>query len=65
MPKIKTLQSHAGIEGTPKSLYSYPYYKSFGLPKWSENITHLVYGDDTTIFSNAVKFPIESLMKIL
>lgn len=47
------------------NLHSCPQYKSFGLPKWSENISHLAYADDTIIFANADSFSINLLMNTL
>lgn len=35
------------------------------MPKWSENINHLAYADDTIIFSSADRLSLKIMMNIL
>ncbi|XP_075079894.1 uncharacterized protein LOC142165180 [Nicotiana tabacum] len=47
------------------SLHRNPYFCSFGLPKWSSKINHLVYADDTIIFSSADATSLRLIMEVL
>ncbi|XP_049410705.1 uncharacterized protein LOC125873924 [Solanum stenotomum] len=40
-------------------------FKSFGLPKWSDQLNHLAYADDTIIFTFADKKSMQLIMKTL
>lgn len=40
-------------------------FKSFGMPKWSDNINHLAYTNDTIIFVSANNISLVLLMDIL
>lgn len=40
-------------------------FKCFGMPKWSENMNHLAYADDTIIFASADKTSLQSIMMII
>lgn len=40
-------------------------FKSYGLPKWSEQINQLVYADDTIIFANADKRSLQLIVDTL
>lgn len=35
------------------------------MPKWSTNINHLLYGDDTIIFAFADKYSLSKIMLVL
>lgn len=37
----------------------------FGLPQWSDKITHLSYADDTILFCSANKKSVKMMMKVL
>ncbi|WMV24325.1 hypothetical protein MTR67_017710 [Solanum verrucosum] len=43
-------------------LFYNPEFKGYGMPKWSDNLNHLAYADDTIIFAAAEK---ESLLLIM
>lgn len=47
------------------SLCENQYFKRFGLPKWSHNISHLAYADDTSIFTAADEESLKQIMKVL
>lgn len=40
-------------------------YKGYDLPKWSEEINHLEYVDDTIIFTSIDKVSLEMVMAVL
>lgn len=40
-------------------------FKGYGLPKWSDNINHLSYADDTILFCSGKLYSIKSMMKVL
>lgn len=41
------------------------YLCDFGLPKWSPNINHLAYADDTIIFSSSDATSLQLIMEVL
>ncbi|WMV50801.1 hypothetical protein MTR67_044186 [Solanum verrucosum] len=47
------------------SLFNNEAYMSYGLPKWSDNINHLAYADDTIIFTSVDGKSLNILMQIL
>jgi len=40
-------------------------FKSFGMPKWSENLNHLAYVDDTIIFTTTERKTLSLIMTVL
>jgi len=40
-------------------------YKQYGLPKWSRNINHLAYADDTILFTSTAKGSLDLVMTVL
>ncbi|WMV09821.1 hypothetical protein MTR67_003206 [Solanum verrucosum] len=46
-------------------LHTDPQYKGYGLPKWSPEINHLSYADDTILFGSSDKGSIIKMMKVL
>ena len=46
------------------SLFEHDQYKCFGMPKWSANLNHLAYADDTIIFALADKLSLELTMNV-
>ncbi|XP_059310123.1 uncharacterized protein LOC132061298 [Lycium ferocissimum] len=40
-------------------------YVCYGMPKWSHNINHLSYADDTIIFTSAEKDSLQKVMQVL
>ncbi|KAH0696122.1 hypothetical protein KY290_013483 [Solanum tuberosum] len=47
------------------SLFLVPDFKGFGMPKWSDQINHLAYANDTIIFVSANKKSVEMVMTTL
>ncbi|XP_059291470.1 uncharacterized protein LOC132044949 [Lycium ferocissimum] len=47
------------------SLFDDPMYRGFGMPKWSADLNHLAYEDDTIIFSSADKYSLKLIMEVL
>ncbi|XP_059292598.1 uncharacterized protein LOC132046072 [Lycium ferocissimum] len=47
------------------SLHDNSLYVGYGLPKWSANINHLAYADDTIIFASAERNSLKMIMDIL
>ncbi|KAH0698741.1 hypothetical protein KY284_012956 [Solanum tuberosum] len=47
------------------SLFLVPDFKGFGMPKWSDQINHLAYANDTIIFVSADKKSVEMVMTTL
>lgn len=37
----------------------------YSMPKWSPDLNHLAYADDTVIFSSCNKYAIEKIMQVL
>ncbi|XP_015161833.1 uncharacterized protein [Solanum tuberosum] len=50
------------LSRTLNNLFYNPEFKGYGMPKWSDNLNHLAYADDTIIFAAAEK---ESLLLIM
>lgn len=42
-----------------------PQYVDYGLTKWSANINHLAFADDTIIFTSSNGYSLEKIMSIL
>ncbi|WMV44062.1 hypothetical protein MTR67_037447 [Solanum verrucosum] len=40
-------------------------YRGYGMPKWSSNINHLSYVDDTILFCSRDKKSVQKMMKVL
>lgn len=40
-------------------------YVGYGMPKWSFNISHLAYADDTIIFSSSNVVSMQRIMRVL
>lgn len=47
------------------SLFKYQQFVGFGMPKWSSNLNHLTYVDDTIIFSSTNAYSLEKIMSTL
>ncbi|XP_059288608.1 uncharacterized protein LOC132041955 [Lycium ferocissimum] len=47
------------------ALYDDSSYVGYGVPKWSHNLNHLSYADDTIIFASTHKESLGKIMKIL
>ncbi|XP_060212008.1 uncharacterized protein LOC132639585 [Lycium barbarum] len=47
------------------SLFENNEFRSYGMPKWSANLNHLAYADDTIIFSSANARSLELIMEVL
>uniref|UniRef100_M1AVD4 Non-LTR retroelement reverse transcriptase n=1 Tax=Solanum tuberosum TaxID=4113 RepID=M1AVD4_SOLTU len=47
------------------NLFHHSDFRGFGMPKWSENINHLAYADDTIIFVDADRISLQMIMKLL
>ncbi|XP_069148302.1 uncharacterized protein [Solanum lycopersicum] len=47
------------------NLYSNKRFKGYGLPKWSPEINHLAYADDTILFCSADPHAIKMMIKVL
>ncbi|XP_059291469.1 uncharacterized protein LOC132044948 [Lycium ferocissimum] len=47
------------------SLFEDNGFRSYGMPKWSANLNHLAYADDTIIFSSANDTSLQLIMGIL
>ncbi|XP_059315840.1 uncharacterized protein LOC132066562 [Lycium ferocissimum] len=47
------------------SLFEHDQYRCFGMPKWSANLKHLAYANDTIIFASADKPSLELTMNVL
>ncbi|XP_059291733.1 uncharacterized protein LOC132045207 [Lycium ferocissimum] len=47
------------------SLFEDNGFRSYGMPKWSANLNHLAYADDTIIFSSAYATSLQLIMGIL
>ncbi|XP_059284744.1 uncharacterized protein LOC132038037 [Lycium ferocissimum] len=46
-------------------LFDDPMYRGFGMPKWSTDLNHLAYADDTIIFSSADRYSLKLVMEVL
>ncbi|XP_060182036.1 uncharacterized protein LOC132611654 [Lycium barbarum] len=46
------------------SLFENNEFRSYGIPKWSANLNHLAYADDTIIFSSADARSLELIMEL-
>ncbi|XP_059284804.1 uncharacterized protein LOC132038098 [Lycium ferocissimum] len=47
------------------SLFEISEFKGYGMPKWSANLNHLAYADDTIIFASADNDSLNMIMKVL
>ncbi|XP_060190704.1 uncharacterized protein LOC132619964 [Lycium barbarum] len=47
------------------SLFDEGMFRGYGLPKWSSNLNHLSYADDTIVFASADKWSLQGIMNIL
>ncbi|XP_060182221.1 uncharacterized protein LOC132611876 [Lycium barbarum] len=47
------------------SLFDKGMFRGYGLPRWSSNMNHLSYINDTIVFASADKWSLQSIMKIL
>ncbi|XP_059289278.1 uncharacterized protein LOC132042777 [Lycium ferocissimum] len=47
------------------SLFEDPMFRGYGMPKWSVDLNHLAYADDTIIFASADKYSLELIMGVL
>lgn len=47
------------------SLFDDPYYVGYGMPKWSDNLNHLAYADDTIIFASTQVYSLKKIMTVL
>lgn len=47
------------------SLFEEGQFVGYGLPKWSYNLNHLAYANDTIIFASAQKYSLERIMSTL
>ncbi|XP_059285930.1 uncharacterized protein LOC132039470 [Lycium ferocissimum] len=65
MAKAYDRVSWKEISRALNSLYDNSLYVGYGLPKWSANINHLVYADDTIIFASAKRNSLQMIMDIL
>ncbi|XP_070048893.1 uncharacterized protein [Nicotiana tomentosiformis] len=63
-PTLFILASEALSRGL-NALHSNLYFCGFGLPKWSPKINHLVYANDTIIFSSSDATSLRLVMEVL
>ncbi|XP_060195246.1 uncharacterized protein LOC132624493 [Lycium barbarum] len=47
------------------ALFDNDLYKGFGMPKWSANLNHLAFADDTIMFASADKTSLDMIMQTL
>uniref|UniRef100_A0A0V0HYL8 Putative ovule protein n=1 Tax=Solanum chacoense TaxID=4108 RepID=A0A0V0HYL8_SOLCH len=47
------------------SLFDDPQFVGYGMPKWSANLNHLAYADDTIIFSSTQNYSLGKIMTVL
>ncbi|XP_060190740.1 uncharacterized protein LOC132620020 [Lycium barbarum] len=47
------------------SLFDDPMYRGFGMPKWSADLYHLAYADNTIIFTSADRYSLKLVMEVL
>lgn len=47
------------------ALFDDPRYEGYGLPKWSPNINHLAYEDDTILFCLRDRYSVIQMMKVI
>jgi len=48
-----------------ENLHNDPIVKGFGMPKWSPQINHLAYVDDTILFCSRDDKPLKKMLKSL
>ncbi|XP_060212032.1 uncharacterized protein LOC132639607 [Lycium barbarum] len=53
------------LSRTLSSLFENNEFRSYGMPKWSANLNHLAYADDTISFSSANARSLELIMEVL
>lgn len=63
-PALFILTAKALSKALNHLFYNYE-FKSYGLPKWSDQINHMAYADDTIIFANVDKRSLQLIMENL
>ncbi|XP_049366615.1 uncharacterized protein LOC125831476 [Solanum verrucosum] len=63
-PTLSIIAAEVLSRGLNK-LHEEPVYKGYGMPKWSPEINHLPYADDTILFCSGHHKSINKMMKVL